>query len=66
MLMNGTLPELIVLALGGSIAPPLLFLTVLFLGSCLQTWMGKNYRNITVVICLVFGTFLLLSGLLGA
>jgi hypothetical protein len=35
------------------------------LGS-LHTWMGKNYRNITVVICLVFGTFLLLSGLLGA
>jgi hypothetical protein len=33
MLMNGTLPELIVLAIGGSIAPPLLFLTVLFLGS---------------------------------
>ena len=31
--MSGTLPELIVLAIGGSIAPPLLFLTVLFLGS---------------------------------
>jgi hypothetical protein len=31
--MSDTLPELIVLAIGGSIAPPLLLLTILFLGS---------------------------------
>ena len=34
------------------------------LGS-LQTWMGKNNRTITVVLCLVFGTFFLVRGLLG-
>ena len=34
------------------------------LGS-LQTWMGKNNRTITVVLCLVFGTFFLGRGLLG-
>ena len=34
------------------------------LGS-LQTWMGKNNRTITVVLCLVFGTFFLARGLLG-
>jgi hypothetical protein len=31
--MSDTLPELIVLAIGGSVAPPLLLLTTLFLGS---------------------------------
>ena len=31
--MSDTLPGLIVLAIGGSIAPPLLLLTILFLGS---------------------------------
>jgi len=35
------------------------------LGS-LQTWMGNNNRAITVVICLVFGAFFLMRGLLGA
>jgi len=35
------------------------------LGS-LQTWMRKNNREITVVICLVFGAFFLVKGLLGA
>jgi hypothetical protein len=35
------------------------------LGS-LQTWMGNNNRAITVVICLVFGSFFLVRGLLGA
>jgi Sap, sulfolipid-1-addressing protein len=35
------------------------------LGS-LQTWMGNNNRAITVVICLVFGAFFLVRGLLGA
>jgi len=35
------------------------------LGS-LQTWMRKNNRAITVVICLVFGAFFLVKGLLGA
>ena len=35
------------------------------LGS-LQTWMGNNNRSITVVICLVFGPFFLVRGLLGA
>jgi len=35
------------------------------LGS-LQVWMGKHGRTITVVICLVFGAFFLLRGLLGA
>jgi hypothetical protein len=35
------------------------------LGS-LQTWMGNNNRSITVVICLVFGSFFLVRGLLGA
>jgi hypothetical protein len=35
------------------------------LGS-LQTWMRKNNRAITVVICLVFGSLFLLRGLLGA
>jgi hypothetical protein len=35
------------------------------LGS-LQTWMGNNKRAITAVICLVFGTFFLVRGLLGA
>src|SRR5918995_370515 len=34
------------------------------LGS-LQTWMGKNNRTITVVLCLVFGTSFLVRGLLG-
>jgi Sap, sulfolipid-1-addressing protein len=32
----------------------------------LQAWMGRNSRTITVAICLVFGTFFLLRGLLGA
>jgi hypothetical protein len=31
--MNGFLPQLLLLAVGGSIAPPLLLLTILFLGS---------------------------------
>jgi len=31
--MSGSLPQLVVLAFGGSIAPPLLLLTILFLGS---------------------------------
>ena len=35
------------------------------LGS-LQTWMRKNNRAITVVICFVFGAFFLVKGLLGA
>jgi Sap, sulfolipid-1-addressing protein len=35
------------------------------LGS-LQTWMRKRNRAITVVICLVFGAFFLLRGLMGA
>jgi Sap, sulfolipid-1-addressing protein len=35
------------------------------LGS-LQTWMRKRNRAITVVICLVFGAFFLVRGLLGA
>ena len=35
------------------------------LGS-LQAWMGKHNRTITVVICLVFGAFFLVRGLLGA
>jgi len=35
------------------------------LGS-LQAWMRKNNRAITVVICLVFGSFFLVRGLLGA
>ena len=35
------------------------------LGS-LQTWMRKHNRAITVVICLVFGAFFLVRGLLGA
>ena len=35
------------------------------LGS-LQAWVGKHGRTITVVICLVFGAFFLLRGLLGA
>jgi hypothetical protein len=35
------------------------------LGS-LQTWMRKRNRSITVVICLVFGAFFLVRGLLGA
>jgi hypothetical protein len=56
-------------------AIPVLVLIVLYaavprrastiLGS-LQTWMGKQNRTITVVICLVFGAFFLLRGLLGA
>jgi hypothetical protein len=35
------------------------------LGS-LQTWMRKRNRSITVVLCLVFGAFFLVRGLLGA
>jgi hypothetical protein len=35
------------------------------LGS-LQTWMRKRNRAITVVICLVFGAFFLVRGLMGA
>jgi len=35
------------------------------LGS-LRTWMEKNNRPITVVLCLVFGAFFLARGLLGA
>jgi hypothetical protein len=35
------------------------------LGS-LQAWMGRNSRTITVVLCLVFGAFFLVRGLLGA
>ena len=35
------------------------------LGS-LQTWMGKNNRTITVVICFVFGAFFLARGFMGA
>jgi hypothetical protein len=35
------------------------------LGS-LQAWMGNNNRATTVVICLVFGAFFLIRGLLGA
>jgi len=35
------------------------------LGS-LQTWMRDNSRAITIVICLVFGSFFLVRGLLGA
>jgi hypothetical protein len=35
------------------------------LGS-LQTWMGKNNRPITVVLCLGFGAFFLVRGLWGA
>jgi hypothetical protein len=31
--MSEALPDLLVLAIGGSIAPPLLLLTILFLGS---------------------------------
>jgi hypothetical protein len=31
--MSDLLPQLILLAVGGSIAPPLLLLTILFLGS---------------------------------
>jgi hypothetical protein len=31
--MSGLLPGLLVLAIGGSIAPPLLLFTILFLGS---------------------------------
>ena len=56
-------------------APPVLALTGLYaaapqrassmLGS-LQAWMGKHNRTITVVICLVFGAFFLIRGLLGA
>lgn len=33
MFLSDQLPELIILAIGGSIAPPLLLLTTLFLGS---------------------------------
>jgi len=32
----------------------------------LRTWMEKNNRTITVVLCLVFGTFFLLRGFMGA
>ena len=35
------------------------------LGS-LQAWMGRNSRTITIVLCLVFGAFFLVRGLLGA
>lgn len=35
------------------------------LGS-LQSWMGRHSRTITVVLCLVFGAFFLVRGLLGA
>jgi len=33
---------------------------------CLQAWMGKNNRAITVALCFVFGTFFVLRGILGA
>jgi hypothetical protein len=32
----------------------------------LRTWMEKNNRTITVVLCLVFGAFFLLRGFMGA
>ena len=32
----------------------------------LQAWMGRNSRTITVVLCLAFGAFFLLRGILGA
>jgi hypothetical protein len=32
----------------------------------LQAWMGRNSRTITVVLCLVFGVFFLVRGLVGA
>jgi len=32
----------------------------------LRTWMGKNNRTITVVLCLVFGAFFLVRGFMRA
>ena len=77
--MSELLPGLLVLEVGGSVAPPLLLLTILFLGSrrhlpnagalalgSLRTWIGKHNRTITVAICFVFGAFFLTRGLLGA
>jgi hypothetical protein len=32
----------------------------------LQAWMGRNSRTITVVLCLAFGAFFLVRGILGA
>ena len=31
----------------------------------LQAWMGRNSRTITVVLCLAFGAFFLVRGILG-
>ena len=52
--MSDALPELIVLAIGGSVAPPLLLLTILFLGShrplLNATTLALGYFTICVVI----------------
>jgi hypothetical protein len=67
--MSDTLPGLIVLAIGGSIAPPLLLLITLFLGpraSPQRRCPCTRVRTITVVLCFVFGAFFLVRGLSGA
>jgi len=53
--MSNFLPQLAVLALGGSIAPPLLLLTILFLGSC------KPLPNSTALVLGYFITCLLIG-----
>jgi hypothetical protein len=99
MFVSDTLPGLMVLAIGWSIVPPFVLLTILFLrivalmlvlvvfaipvlvliglyasvphrasevlGS-LRTWMEKYNRAITIVLCLVFGAFFFLRGLMGS
>jgi hypothetical protein len=62
-------PELLIFAL------PVLTLTGFYAAApqgvssmlgALQAWMGKHNRTITIVICLVFGAFFLVRGLLEA
>jgi hypothetical protein len=50
--MSDTLPGLVVLAIGGSIAPPLLLLTILFLGT----------RQLTTCAVIGISGLLLFSG----
>jgi len=59
----GTWGSLVLALIGHYSAVPYRASTML--GS-LQTWMGKNDRAITVVVCPVFGAFFLVRGFLGA
>ena len=74
--MSTFLLHLDLLAVGGSIAPPMPVLGFIGLHAALpqlastmleslRVWMEKNSRPITVVLCFVLGAFFLISGLSG-